>query len=137
MGFFKDIRKLSQQGNALREQYPVQQQLADASAQMHAVSAMLQQATQQQDGGQRLLTDGFDTVAVVTCAFQTGALVNHNPMVELDLLVTMPSGVPVPVRRTEVVQLLHLSRVQVGQRLAVRVDPTDPATLWINWSAPA
>jgi hypothetical protein len=45
--------------------------------------------------------------------------------------------VPVPVRRTEVVQLLHLSRVQVGQRLAVRVDPTDPATLWINWSVAA
>jgi hypothetical protein len=137
MGFFKDLRKLSQQGNALREQYPVQQQLANASAQMSAASAMLQQATQQQAGGQRLLSEGFDTVAVVTGARQSNALMNHSPMIELDLLVTMPSGMPVPVQRTEVVQMLHLARAQIGQRLAVRVDPVDPNTLWINWSAPA
>lgn len=137
MGFFKDIRKLSKQGAAIREQYPVQQQLANASAQMQAVSAMLQQTTQQQSGGQRLLADGVDAVATVTGARQTNALMNHNPLIELDLLVTMPSGVPVPVRRSEIVPLLHLPRAQVGQRVRVRVLPDDATTIWINWSAPA
>lgn len=137
MGFFKDIRTLSKQGAAIREQYPVQQQLANASAQMQAVSAMLQQTTQQQSGGQRLLADGVDAVATVTGARQTNALMNHNPLIELDLLVTMPSGVPVPVRRSEIVPLLHLSRAQVGQRVRVRVLPDDATTIWINWSAPA
>ena len=121
MGFFKDIRKLSKQGAEIREQYPVQQQLANASAQMQAVSAMLQQTTQQQSGGQRLLTDGVDAVAMVTGARQTNALMNHNPLIELDLLVTMPSGVPVPVRRSEIVPLLHLARAQVCQQVRVRV----------------
>jgi hypothetical protein len=137
MGFFKDIRKLSKQGAAIREQYPVQQQLANASVQMQAVSAMLQQTTQQQSGGQRLLADGVDAVATVTGARQTNALMNHNPLIELDLLVTMPSGVPVPVRRSEIVPLLHLPRAQVGQQVRVRVLPDDATTIWINWSAPA
>lgn len=137
MGFFKDIRTLSKQGAEIREQHPVQQQLANASAQMQAVSAMLQQTTQQQSGGQRLLADGVDAVAMVTGARQTNALMNHNPLIELDLLVTMPSGVPVPVRRSEIVPLLHLARAQVGQRVRVRVLPDDATTIWINWSAPA
>lgn len=136
MGFFKDIRKLSKQGAEIREQYPVQQQLANASAQMQAVSAMLQQTTQQQSGGERLLADGVDAVATVTGARQTNALMNHNPLIELDLLVRMPSGVPVPVRRSEIVPLLHLARVQVGQQVRVRVLPDDATTIWINWSAP-
>lgn len=137
MGFFKDLRTLSSQGRALSDQYPVQQQLAYASAQLSAASAMLEQSTQQQAGGQRLLTDGVDAVALVTGARQTNALMNHDPMVEIDLLVTMPTGAQIPVRRTEIVPLLHLARVQVGARLLVRVDPADANTLWINWSAPA
>lgn len=132
MGFFKDLRTLSKQSRAVSEQYPTQQILANASAQMSAVSAMLAQATEQVDDG-RLSTEGFDTVAIVTGARQTNALMNHNPMVELDLLVTMPTGVPVPVQRTQVVPLLHLSRVQPGSRLAVRIDPNDPSTLRIIW----
>ncbi len=133
MGFFKDLRTLSKQGRAVSEQYPTQQILANASAQMSAVSAMLAQANDQVADG-RLATEGFDTVAIVTGARQTNALMNHNPMVALDLLVTMPSGVPVPVQRTEIVPLLHLSRVQVGSRLAVRIDPHDPSTLRITWA---
>jgi hypothetical protein len=133
VGFFKDLRTLSKQGRAVSEQYPTQQILANASAQMSAVSAMLAQANDQVADG-RLETEGFDTVAVVTGARQTNALMNHNPMVALDLLVTMPSGVPVPVQRTEIVPLLHLSRVQVGSRLAVRIDPHDPSTLRITWA---
>jgi hypothetical protein len=137
MGFFQDLRTLSKQGRALSEQYPVQQRLAYASAQLSAATSMLEQSTKQQAAGQRLLTDGVDAVAVVTAARQTNALMNHNPMVEIDLLVTMPSGAHIPVRRTEVVPLLHLARVQVGSRLLVRVDPADANALWINWSAPA
>jgi uncharacterized membrane protein len=137
MGFIKDLHTLTKQGKALREQYPVQVLLAQAATQMDAASAMMRQATQQQAGGERLLSHGVDAVAVVTGARQSNALLNHAPMVELDLLVTMPNGVPVPVTRTEVVALLHLPRAQVGQRLAVRVDALDPTTLWINWSAPA
>lgn len=137
MGFFRDLRTLSKQGRALADQYPVQQQLANASAQLSAVSAMLDQTTQQQAGGQRLLTAGVDAVALVTGARQTNALINHAPMVELDLLVTMPTGAQVPVRRTEVVPLLHLARAQIGARVLVRVDPADANTLWVNWAASA
>jgi hypothetical protein len=97
------------------------------------MSAMLAHANDQVADRSRLASDGFDTVAIVTRARQANARINFDPIVELDLLVTMPSGVPVPVHRTEIVQVLHLSRVQVGARLAVRVDPRDPSVLRINW----
>ena len=42
-----------------------------------------------------VLITGAVPVAMVTGARQTNALMNHNPLIELDLLVTMPSGVPV------------------------------------------
>lgn len=136
MGFFRDLRTLSKQGRALADRHPVREQLAHASAQLSVVSAMLDQATQQQAGGHRLLTAGVDAIALVTGARQTTARVDHAPMVELDLLVTMPTGAQIPVRRTEVVPLLHLPRAQVGSRVLVRVDPADANTLWVNWTAP-
>lgn len=136
MGFLKDLRTLSRQGRALSDQFPVQEQLAAASAQLAAVSAMLGLSTRLQQDGERLLTVGVDAVALVTGARQTSALIDHHPIIELDLLVTMPTGAQVPVRRTEVVQMLHLARAQVGSRLWVRVDPADASTLWIDWAAP-
>lgn len=138
MGFFKDLRTLSKKGREIGEQFPIDQTLANASTQLAAMNAMLAQGVAQV-GGQGFATlpaDAYPTVAVITGARQTNALMNHNPMIELDLLVTTPAGVPVPVRRTEVVQLLHLPRAQVGTRLAVRIDPRDPNVLAIDWAAP-
>ena len=97
----------------------------------------MEQLSASQAAAPRVLAHGVDAVAVITGVRQQTTILNHSPLVELDLLVTMPSGVPVPVTRSEVVSLIHLSRAQVGTRLSVRVDPTDPSAIWINWAGSA
>ena len=71
-----------------------------------------------------------------TSARQTGAMMNYNPVVELELLVMMPNGIPMPVSRQEMVMQIHLARCQPGQKLHVKVDPNDPGGLWIDWVTP-
>ncbi|HAP75020.1 MAG TPA: hypothetical protein DCR14_02965 [Acidimicrobiaceae bacterium] len=137
MGFFKDLKKLSDQGKELREQYPVQQQLANAQASMANANAMMANMAAGAMGSTNAITNGVDAVATISSARQTGAMMNYNPVVELDLLVIMPNGVPMPVKRQEMVMQLHLMRCQPGQRLKVKVNPANPNELWIDWVNPA
>ena len=137
MGFFKDLKKLNDQGKELREQYPVQQQLANAQASMATANAMMASMATGAMGATNAITNGVDAVATISAARQTGAMMNYNPVVELDLLVIMPNGVPMPVKRQEMVMQLHLMRCQPGQRLKVKVNPANPNELWIDWVNPA
>ena len=99
MGFFKDIKKLNDQGKELREQYPVQDQLANAQVRMAEANQMMAQMAQGAAQATAAMTNGVDAYATVTSAQQTGAMMNFNPVVNLDLLVRMPSGIPMPVQR--------------------------------------
>ncbi|MDO8390106.1 MAG: hypothetical protein Q7V57_06430 [Actinomycetota bacterium] len=137
MGFFKDIKKLNDQGKEMREQYPVQDQLANAQASMAQANQMMAQMAASSAEATAAMTNGVDAFATVTTAQQTGAMMNFNPVVDLDLLVMLPSGVPMPVRRQEVVMQMYLSRCQPGSRLKVKVDPANPTGLWIDWATPA
>lgn len=137
MGFFKDIKKLSDQGKELREQYPVQDQLANAQASMAQANQMMAQMAQASAQATQAMANGLDAYATVTTATQTGAMMNFNPVIDLELLVMMPSGVPMPVRRQETVQQVYLARCQPGSRLKVKVDPNNPNGLWIDWASPA
>lgn len=131
MGFLRDMKKLSDQNKQVREAYPVSGLLAQAQQGMAAMSETLESLADQSESA--AIVDGIHTTATVVAARQSGAMVNFNPLVELELLVQMPGGVPVPVTRKEVVLQLHLARAQPGQRLKVLVDPTNPASLAIDW----
>lgn len=135
MGLFRDLKKLSEQGKQLRDQYPVQHQVSDASAKLAEATSMMEQLNEAHSRAARVLANGVDAVAVITGVRQRGAMLNHQPLIDIDLVVTMPNGVPVPVSRSEAVALIHLARAEVGNRLPVRVDPSDPTALWINWAS--
>ncbi len=137
MGFMKDIKKLTDQGKELREKYPVQDQMANAQAQMANANAMMANMAQASAAATQAINNGVDATATITAARQTGAQINFNPVIELDLLVMMPSGVPMPVTRQETVGQLHLPRCQVGSTLKVKVEPSNPNGLWIDWNTPA
>jgi hypothetical protein len=83
------------------------------------------------------MTNGVDATATITSARQTGAMMNFNPVVELQLLIMMPNGVPMPVTRQETVMQIHLARCQPGANLKVKVEPANPNSLWIDWNSPA
>lgn len=136
MGFFKDLKTLNNQAKDLRVQYPVDQQIANAQNSMAQANAMMAQMAQGSMAATNAMTTGVDAIATVTAAQQTGAMMNYNPVVELQLLVTMPNGVPMPVTRQEMVMQIHLSRCQPGQRLKVKVNPANPNELWIDWVTP-
>jgi hypothetical protein len=65
---------------------------------------------------------------------QTGVLVNGQPQVELDLLVTVPGRTPYRVKAREIVPLIMLNRLQ--GTLPVRVDPARPETVVVQWDQP-
>ena len=137
MGFMKDMKKLSDQGKEMRDKYPVQDQLANAQASMANANAMMANMAQASAAATQAMTNGVDATATITAARQTGTQMNFNPVIELDLLVMMPSGVPMPVTRQETVAQLHLARCQVGANLRVKVEPNNPNSLWIDWNTPA
>ena len=137
MGFFKDIKKLSDQGKAINDAAPpMKDRMADASARMAQANQMMANVAQGSVLATQAIANGVPAVATITSAGQTGAMLNFNPVVELELLVMMPSGVPMPVSRQETVMQIHLGRCQPGLRLNVRVDPADSNSLWIDWVNP-
>lgn len=78
-----------------------------------------------------------DATAVVTASRVSGAQVSGAMVVELELLVTLPGGIPLPVSQSTLVPLADLGRISVGCRLAVTLDPVVPATLAVDWTRAA
>jgi len=78
-----------------------------------------------------------DAIATVNSSRLTGTQINDGSMIELGLTVMLAGGIPVPVSHTTIVPSLQLQRVQVGGRLAVSLDPTNTATLSIDWARAA
>jgi len=56
---------------------------------------------------------------------------------ELELAVTLPTGIRVPVAYASVVRRADRARVRPGSALAVTLDPDRPDTLTIDWSRAA
>ncbi|MGB8861132.1 MAG: hypothetical protein WCC60_17885 [Ilumatobacteraceae bacterium] len=137
MGFFKDVKKLSDQGKAIQAAAPpMKDRMADASARMAAANQMMSNMAQGSMQATQAIANGVATTATITGVRQTGMMMNFNPVVELDLMVMMPGGVPMPVTRQETVMQVHLGRCQPGLRLNVKVDPANVNGLWIDWVNP-
>jgi len=137
MGLFKDLRTLSAQGKEMRDNAPpMKDKMANMSSKMAEANAMMAGMAQGAAQANSAIANGVAAVATITSARQTGALVNFNPVLDLELLIMLPSGVPMQATRQEPVQQLHLGRCQPGVRLNVKVDPTNANNLWIDWTTP-
>jgi len=133
MGFFKSVRELNKQGKEMSRNWDVGAQLADAQSSMAAANQMMAQQT----AAANIAATGLDATATVAAVRQGGGMVNYQPMVEIDLTVMAPGGMPYPATVSQVVQQVHLARLTPGSTLKVKVDPADPATIWIDFFAPA
>ena len=65
---------------------------------------------------------------------QTGVLINGQPQVEMDLLVTVMGRSPYRAKVKEIVPLIMLNRLQ--GTLPVRVDPARPESVVVQWDQP-
>ena len=131
MGMFKDLKKLTQQGNEMRNNMDVKGQMAQGMAAMQQANAMMAQQT----AALQIATTGESAIANITAIRQAGPMINYAQMMEIDLLV-MRGGVPIPVTYQEAVPPMYLARLKVGESVRVKVDPSNPTNVWVDWATP-
>lgn len=132
MGFFKNVAILTRQGYEVQQRMDVGAHLAAAKSAMTQASAVLAASTpaptSAADEASRL-----PAAATVVAVRQLPMMIGMNAVVEIDLHVQMPGGVPLPVTRTEQLGPLRVGRVQPGASLEVSLVPTRPDTTRIEW----
>lgn len=138
MGFFKDVRKLNKMGKEMYQQMDVPAQLAQAQASMtQAQQFMAQQTAAAQAGAEAAAApeNALAGAATITALRDTGMLVNYQPVVEIDLLVTPEGQAPYPVTRTATVTVENRMVCTPGREVKVAIDPADRTNVWVDWAA--
>lgn len=129
MGFFKSMNELSKQGREMQNNMDVGQMMGDAQQKMAEANQMMAAQTQ----AANLAVSGKDATASINSAAQTGAMVNMQPTLQFDLTVFPEGGVPYPAQVTQVVEQVYLSKAAAGQQVKLKIDPSDPNVIWIDW----
>ena len=128
MGFFKDVNELRKMGKEASNNFDVKSTMADGMARMQAAQELMAQQTQ----AAQLATTGESATAQVLASRDTGAQINMQPIVEVDLLVTRSTGgAPYPVTVKQMIPNAQLGLVAPGSTIAVRIDPANPQTVLI------
>ena len=79
-----------------------------------------------------LLAGGTPTTAVIRSFRNTGRRVNDRVMLQFELDVTTPTGQVVPAVARAMYDATY-GRMREGLTLPVKVDPTDPTQVAIDW----
>jgi hypothetical protein len=133
VGLFKSVRELQKQSNEISKNHDMGAQLEDAQTRM----AEAQELMAQQTAAANAATTGVDATATIVAIRQSGGMLNFQPMIEVDLTV-LPDGLPpYPVTVKQVIPQVQLAQAQPGSGVHVKVDPNNPASVWIDWNRPA
>jgi hypothetical protein len=133
MGFFKSMRDLQKQSNEINKNWDVGAQLEDAQARMQGAQEMMAQQT----AAANAALTGIDGTATIVAVRQGKAMVNYQPMLEIDLTVIPAGGMPYPATVKQVTPQVHLGQAQAGASVHVKIAQDDPASVWIDWTRPA
>ena len=104
-----------------------------ASAQMAQANATLAAFNAGPAVANALAPAGVDGTATVTGSVPTGQQSNLNPVYALDMTVNVAGMAPYTVTHTTEVNTLRVNQVAVGRQLPVRVNPTDPSQMLVQW----
>lgn len=85
---------------------------------------------------QKLLQTGVLGRARIMAMNGTGVRINGEPLVELHMNVQLPGKGPYVAIHREIVGHGNGHRAAVGSNVAVRVDPSDPAVMAVDWQQP-
>jgi hypothetical protein len=79
-----------------------------------------------QKRAQELMQNGTQGEATILSLQDTGMLINHNPRVQIELEIEVAMRPPYRVTKTMTLPMIRMSQVQVGSRVPVMVDLSDP-----------
>lgn len=128
---FRSMRQLQKQANEIDKTWDPGAQMAAGMEQMRAAQEHMAQQTQ----AANIAMTGVDATATITGVQQTGAMVNFQPTMQIDMTV-LPDGLPpYPATVTQVVEQHFLMKAVPGASVPIKVDPNDPGSIWINWAA--
>ena len=129
MGMFKDMKDMV--NVARSDELKEMRQTAKAMPRTSMMDAMREgnAALQQATSAQALYTSGLQGQATIEGLTDTGTVLNHNPICEFQLTVTVPGRAPYPVTHQQMVPAVMLASYQPGTTMQVRVDPDDPSKL--------
>jgi hypothetical protein len=127
MGFFKDVNELRKMGKEASRNFDAKATMANGMAQMQAAQNMLAQHTV----ATQLAGNGEPATAQVLAARDTGTMINMQPVLEIDLLVSRDGQPPYPATVSQMIPNAQLGTVAPGATLAVKVDPSNPQTVLI------
>lgn len=131
MGMFRSMRQLQKQANEINKNWDPGQQMKDGMARMQDAQQFMAQQTQ----AANIATTGADATAMITGVTQTGAMVNFQPTLQIDMTVMQDGKPPYPATVTQVVEQIFLTKAVAGASVPVKVDPENPGSIWINWAA--
>jgi hypothetical protein len=81
----------------------------------------------------RLHEEGIEGTARILSVTQSGLWMNNNPVIVLDLAVTLPNEPTYEVRHRETVPQVMLGALTQGGSLTVRVNPHNPSDFIVVW----
>jgi hypothetical protein len=131
MGFLDNYFKLTAMADEMDSKSDVGASLSSMQSKLDSLNATMAPPVQA-DPAKRM-----DATATVTASRPNGTQVNGAMLTELELLVMLPSGIPMPVKQTTLVPPADLGRIHVGAHLPVSLDPAVPATLVVEWTRAA
>jgi hypothetical protein len=133
MGFLDSYFRLTSMTDEMAEKSDVGASMASMQSKLDGLNASMEASVPVvADPAKRT-----DATATVTASRPSGAQVNGAMLVELELLVMLPAGIPMPVKQTALVPPTAFGRISVGAHLAVCLDPAVPATLVVDWNRAA
>jgi hypothetical protein len=130
VALFKALRELKQQSDQINASWDPAAQIADAQARMTEMSAMMAQQT----AAANAATTGVEGRATVVAVRQGGGMVNHQPVIAVDLTVFPAGGLPYPATVKQVIPHTELVHARPGASVSVKIDPGDPSAVWIDWA---
>ena len=138
MGFIDSYLRLADMTKQPRQGGDVKSQMATMQSRMKEANSSMAAMTQRQQAANDPASRArrVSAVATVTSASANGTQINGSQLVDIQLLVMLPAGVPVALTVNELVSPLHLARLQSGSRIAVTLDPILPASVTIEWATP-
>ena len=128
MGFFKDLKKTVDKSNELEKSMPsAKERMAQGIETMKAMNATGAGMVAAMDPSKPSNTLQAQVLAVR----DRQARINYQPVMEIDLLVTGPTGAKYPVTLHQAVPHSALSRIQPGATVPVRVRVDDPQAVYL------